>query len=72
MLRGLLFLIVLGLVAYLILTLMRRVSRGRESPAPAPQPVQTKPVATAALPAPGGAARSADRSRRFRARCQRP
>jgi HD-like signal output (HDOD) protein len=54
MLRGLLFLIIIGLVAYIVVTLMRRVSRGRDSSAPAPQPVQTKPVETAALPAPAG------------------
>ena len=49
MLRGLLFLIIIGLAAYIVVTLMRRVSRGRDSSAPAPQPVQTQPVETAAM-----------------------
>jgi HD-like signal output (HDOD) protein len=54
MLRGLLFLFIIGLVAYIILTLFRRTSRGRQDPAPPPQPqaVQTPP---AALPAPAPA-----------------
>jgi HD-like signal output (HDOD) protein len=48
MLRGLLFLIIVGLVAYMIVTLVRRTRRGPPSSAP-PRPV---PVQTPALPAP--------------------
>jgi HD-like signal output (HDOD) protein len=52
--KGLLFLIIIGLVAYIILTMIRRMSRGREDTAasPPPEAVQTPP---AALPAPAPA-----------------
>jgi HD-like signal output (HDOD) protein len=50
MLRGLLFLIIIGLVAYIIVTLVRRASGGgRAVPAPPPRPLQAPPPA---LPAP--------------------
>jgi HD-like signal output (HDOD) protein len=53
MLRGLLFLVIIGLVAYVILTMFRRSSRGRQeaAPPPPPQAVQAPPPALAAPPA---------------------
>jgi HD-like signal output (HDOD) protein len=55
MLRGLLFLIVIGLAAYIVVTLLRRASRGG-APTPVPQPAPKKAAApVAALPAPDGA-----------------
>jgi HD-like signal output (HDOD) protein len=53
MLRGLLLLVIIGLAAYIILTLVRRGSRGSR-PAPIPQPAQKKSESAAALPAPAG------------------
>lgn len=47
--RGLLFLVIVGLVAYIVVTLLRRSSRGRGGLPPMPDPV---PVPPPALPAP--------------------
>jgi HD-like signal output (HDOD) protein len=62
MLRGLLFLIVIGLVAYIIVTLMRRASGGRPQSSVSKPPSQ--PAEAPALPAPaadtGGGLSSAE------------
>jgi HD-like signal output (HDOD) protein len=51
MLRGLFFLIIVGLVAYIIVTLVRRTSRSRQEPPPAPAPLPLE-APVPALPAP--------------------
>ena len=56
--RGLLSLLIIGLVAYIIVTLLRRAARGKQRDVPPPPsvtPAEAKPVAALSAPAPADA-----------------